>query len=76
MVENSLQTMYHGSGEKSGGRGCVENSNRLIDTDFEKSKVQKLRSELLARYITISYYLDLMSDDQMLAQGSENDLTQ
>ena len=68
--------MYHGSGEKSGERGCVENSNRLIDTDFEKSKVQKLRSELLARYITISYYLDLMSDDQMLAQGSENDLTQ
>ena len=63
MVENSLQTMYHGSGEKSGGRGCVENSNRLIDTDFEKSKVQKLHNEL-------------MSDDQLLAQRNENDLTQ
>lgn len=57
MVENSLQIMYHGSGEKSGGRRCVENSNRLIDTDFDKSKVQKLHNELLARYITINYYL-------------------
>ena len=56
MVENSLQIMYHGSGEKSGGRRCVENSNRLIDTDFDKSKVQKLYNELLARYITINYY--------------------
>ena len=57
MVENSLQIMYHGSGEISGGRRCVENSNRLIHTDFEKSKVQKLHNELLARYITINYYL-------------------
>ena len=48
--------MYHGSVEKSGGRRCVENSNRLIDTDFDKSKVQKLYNELLARYITINYY--------------------
>ena len=35
----------------------MKNTNRLIDTDFEKTKIEKLLNELLARYITINYYL-------------------
>ena len=42
--------------KKSGGVG-VKSTNRLIDTDFEKSKVEKLLKELLAKYITVNYYL-------------------
>ena len=34
----------------------MKSINRLIRTEFEKSKVQKLRIKLLKRYITIDYY--------------------
>ena len=34
----------------------MKSINRLINTEFEKSKVQKLRNNLLENYITISYY--------------------
>ena len=35
----------------------IKNTNRLIDTDFEKSKIEKLLNKLLARYVRINYYL-------------------
>ena len=46
-----------GIGGGSGGTVVVKNTNRLMDTTFEKSQVEKLLNELLARYITASYYL-------------------
>ena len=46
-----------GMGGGSGGAVVVKNTNRLMDTTFEKSQVEKLLNELLARYITVSYYL-------------------
>ena len=42
-----------GGGAGVGGVG-IKNTNRLIDTDFEKSKTEKMLNELLARYITIT----------------------
>ena len=44
-------------GGGGGGAVVVKNTNRLMDTTFEKSQVEKLLNELLARYITVSYYL-------------------
>ena len=46
-----------GIGGGSGGAVVVKNTNRLMDTTFEKSQVEKLLNELLARYITVSYYM-------------------
>ena len=39
-------------GGGGGGGGGIKNTNRLIDTDFEKSKTEKILNELLVTYIT------------------------
>ena len=36
--------------------GGMKSINRLINTEFEKSKFQTLRNKLLEKYITINYY--------------------
>ena len=41
-------------GGGGGGGGGIKNTNRLIDTDFEKSKTEKILNELLVTYITIT----------------------
>ena len=52
----------------------MKSINRLINTEFEKSKVQKLRNKIGNVYYDQSI-LNLISDIQMLAQGNKHNLT-
>ena len=53
----------------------MKSINRLINTEFEKSKVQKLRNKIGNVYYDQSI-LNLISNIQMLAQGNKHNLTQ
>ena len=63
-----------GKMEKKAEEGEVKSINRLINTEFEKSKVQKLRNKIGNVYYDQSI-LNLISDIQMLAQGNKHNLT-
>ena len=64
-----------GKMEKKAEEGEVKSINRLINTEFEKSKVQKLRNKIGNVYYDQSI-LNLISNIQMLAQGNKHNLTQ
>ena len=63
-----------GKMKKKVEEGEVKSINRLINTEFEKSKVQKLRNKIGNVYYDQSI-LNLISDIQMLAQGNKHNLT-
>ena len=64
-----------GKMQKKAEEGEVKSINRLINTEFEKSKVQKLRNKIGNVYYDQSI-LNLISNIQMLAQGNKHNLTQ